>query len=93
MVCFVCLDNNVLRAFAECGCCVYLCGTKALFRSRRRGNWKIGNRLTDGDNRVATGVFNFAHTNIGIIIFLLSAPIMNKSAVQSCKPSYTGGFW
>lgn len=55
------------------------------------GNWKIGNRLTDGDNRVATGVFNFAHTNIGIIIFLLSAPIMNKSTVQSCKPSYTGG--
>lgn len=43
MVCFVCLDNNVLRGFAEC-VCVYLGGTKALF-SQIMGYWKIANRL------------------------------------------------
>lgn len=66
MVCFVCLDNNVLRACAECGW-VHLRGTKALFGCGRQ----LGNRkkATDGDNRVATGVVNFVHTNTGRIFF------------------------
>lgn len=47
-----------------------------------------GNRTqaTDADNRVAPGVLNFAHTNIGITISLLSAPVMIKSVLRSCKP-------
>lgn len=71
MVCFVCLDNNVLRGFfAECGS-VCLRGTKALSRCRQWGNWKIGGRLQMGDKSVATGVLNFAHASTGIIIIFI----------------------
>lgn len=42
-----------------------------------------------GDKSVATGVLNFAHASIGIIIFLLflllCAPVMNESVSQSCE--------
>ena len=41
-----------------------------------------------GDKSVATGVLNFAHASIGIIIIiflLLCAPVMNGSVSQSCE--------
>lgn len=47
-------------------------------------NGKLENRkqATDGDDRFATGVLNFAHTLNGVIICLLSEPILNKSVIQ-----------
>lgn len=92
MVCFVRLDNNVLRSFAQCGC-VYLYGTKALFIcGKTTGKLETQHRAKDGDNRVATGVLNFAHPNIGVIISLLSVTVRIKScAVQTTF--YTPTIW
>lgn len=39
-------------------------------------------QATDGDDGFATGVLNFAHTLNGVIICLLSEPILNKSVIQ-----------
>lgn len=62
MLCFVCLDNNVLQA--EC-VCVCICVEQRLCLGA--DNWKLENmrKASDGDKSVATGVFNFARSNVG----------------------------
>lgn len=65
-----------------------LCVEQRLCKGGENGELEDRKHATDGNNRVATGVLNFVRTNTGMIICLLSAPIMNRSVQQSCRPSY-----
>ena len=62
MVCFVWLNNNVLE-----GCVCVFVWNEGFVPWQTMGKGRI--EATDGDNRVATGVLNCAHTNIEIISF------------------------